>query len=66
MVLMLLYHLKKSSYTFLDELSLKLKSTQSVNTIYLKDNKVIGHNTDIIGFETSIKKFKFNLLIKKF
>ena len=57
MVLMLQYHFKKAVIPFLDELSLKLKSTQSVNTIYLKNNKV-GHNTDIIGFETSIKKFK--------
>ena len=52
---------KKMVIPYLDELSIEAKSTQSVNTIYLKKNKVIGHNTDIDGFETSIKKSKLNL-----
>ena len=49
----------------MDQLTLEAKSTQSVNTIYLKNDKIIGHNTDIEGFEQSIKKIKFNLLNKK-
>jgi shikimate dehydrogenase len=56
---------KKTIIPFLDELTAEAESTQSVNTLYLRDNKVIGHNTDIIGFETSIKKSKFNILNKK-
>ena len=56
---------KKAIIPFLDELTTEANSTQSVNTLFLKDNKVIGHNTDIIGFETSIKKFKFNILNKE-
>ena len=56
---------KKAVIPFLDELSIEAKSTQSVNTLYLKDNKVIGHNTDIIGFETSIQRSKYNLLDKE-
>jgi shikimate dehydrogenase len=52
---------KKAVIPYLDELSIEAKSTQSVNTIYLKDNNVTGHNTDIDGFETSIEKSKFNL-----
>tara|TARA_X000001036_G_scaffold375961_1_gene365063 strand:- start:176 stop:967 length:792 start_codon:yes stop_codon:yes gene_type:complete len=56
---------KKSVIPYLDELSLEAKNTQSVNTIYSKDNKVIGHNTDIIGFETSIKKSKYDLCNKE-
>ena len=56
---------KKAVIPFLDELTAEAKSTQSVNTLYLKDNKVVGHNTDIIGFETSIKKSKFNILNKE-
>ena len=56
---------KKTIIPFLDELSIEAKSTQSVNTIYLRDNKVIGHNTDIFGFETSIKKSKYNLIDKE-
>ena len=56
---------KKIIIPFLDELSIEAESTQSVNTIYLRDNKVIGHNTDIFGFETSIKKLKYNLTNKE-
>ena len=56
---------KKTIIPFLDELSIEAESTQSVNTIYLRDNKVIGHNTDIFGFETSIKKSKYNLTDKE-
>ena len=52
---------KKAVIPFLDKLSNEAQSTQSVNTIYLNDNKIIGHNTDIFGFEKSIKKSKYNL-----
>ena len=52
---------KKAIIPYLDKLSIEAESTQSVNTIYLKNNKVIGHNTDIFGFETSIKKSKYDL-----
>ena len=51
---------KKAVIPFLDELSIEAQNTQSVNTIYLKNNKVIGHNTDIIGFEKSLKEFKYS------
>jgi len=56
---------KKTIIPFLDELSTEAESTQSVNTIYLKNNRVVGHNTDIFGFETSIKKSKYNLIDKE-
>ncbi|WP_435162894.1 shikimate dehydrogenase [Candidatus Pelagibacter bacterium nBUS_25] len=56
---------KRTIIPFLDELSIEAQKTQSVNTIYLKGNKVTGHNTDIIGFETSIKKLDYNLNNKK-
>ena len=56
---------KKSAIPFLDELTLEAKKTQSVNTIYLENNRVIGHNTDIGGFETSIHKSNINLTNKK-
>ena len=52
---------KKTIIPYLEELSLEAEKTQSVNTIYLKDNKVIGHNTDIVGFQTSIEKSEYNL-----
>ena len=56
---------KKSVIPYLDELSIEAQNTQSVNTIYLQDNKIIGHNTDIIGFETSVKKSKYDLTNKE-
>ena len=56
---------KKTIIPFLDELSAEAENTQSVNTLYLKGNKIIGHNTDIFGFETSIKKSKFDVLNKE-
>lgn len=56
---------KRKIINYLDDLSLEAKKTQSVNTIYLKDNKVIGHNTDIEGFELSIQDLKFDITDKK-
>ena len=56
---------KKTIIPFLDKLTTEAQSTQSVNTVYLNDDKTIGHNTDIDGFETSIKKLKFELFNKK-
>ena len=32
----------------------------SVNTIYLSNDKVVGHNTDIEGFYLSLKNKKLN------
>ena len=51
---------KKSVIPFLDQLSLEAEESQSVNTIYLQNEKVIGHNTDIAGFELAIKYCKYN------
>ena len=56
---------KKSVIPFLDELSPEAKDTQSVNTIYLQNRNIVGHNTDIAGFELAIKYAKFNLNNKK-
>ena len=56
---------KKIVIPYLDQLSLEAQSTQSVNTIYLNDDKVVGHNTDISGFELGIKNSKFEAMGKK-
>tara|TARA_B100001996_G_scaffold333439_1_gene283070 strand:- start:54 stop:848 length:795 start_codon:yes stop_codon:yes gene_type:complete len=57
---------KKSVITFLDDLSLEAKKTQSVNTVYKdKNNKIIGHNTDIAGFELGFKHINFEIKNKK-
>ena len=56
---------KKEVIPYLDELSVQAENTQSVNTIFLNKDKIIGHNTDIDGFELAIKDTKFNLFGKK-
>ncbi len=55
---------KKFVIPYLDQLSIEAKTTQSVNTVYLDNDKIIGHNTDIEGFEKSIKDIKFNVTNK--
>jgi shikimate dehydrogenase len=56
---------KQTIIPYLDQLSPEAEKTQSVNTIYLNNDKIIGHNTDIEGFELSIKNFEFNITNKK-
>jgi len=52
---------KKIVIPFVDELSPEANESQSVNTIYLQNGKLIGHNTDISGFELSIKYSKYDV-----
>ena len=52
---------KSDVIPFLDTLSEESQITQSVNTIYKQDEKLIGHNTDIKGFELGLKETKFDL-----
>jgi len=56
---------KKSVIPFLDQLSLLAKETQSVNTIFKKNNKIIGDNTDIGGFEQGLKHINYSVKNKK-
>ena len=56
---------KKDVIPYLDHLSFEAENTQSVNTIYLDNNKIIGHNTDIEGFERSVKSSKLVVVNKK-
>jgi shikimate dehydrogenase len=56
---------KKAAIPFLDELSTEANKTQSVNTIYLNNGKIIGHNTDAAGFELAIKYLKYNINNKR-
>jgi len=56
---------KKIVIPFLDELSEEAKISQSVNTIYKKDNKIIGDNTDIEGFKLSLEKIGQKIKNKK-
>jgi len=56
---------KKEIISYLDELSKEAKETQSVNTVYLNKDKIVGHNTDIEGFELSLKDSGFDIKNKK-
>jgi len=56
---------KKKVIPYLDKLTFEAENTQSVNTIYLNNDEIIGHNTDISGFELSIKKIKYDTVNKK-
>jgi shikimate dehydrogenase len=56
---------KKAVIPHLDSLSLESEKTQSVNTIYLDNNKIVGHNTDIEGFKQSIEVSKLDTMNKK-
>ena len=52
---------KSDVIPFLDALSEESQITQSVNTIYMHNKKILGHNTDIKGFELSLRETRFNL-----
>ena len=56
---------KKSVIPFLDELTSLANQSQSVNTIFKKNNKIIGDNTDIGGFKNSLKNINYNVRNKK-
>ena len=56
---------KKSVIPYLDQLTPLANEAQSVNTIYKEKNKVIGHNTDIGGFELGLKRINYNVKNKK-
>ena len=56
---------KKNIISFIDELSSEAKESQSVNTIYKKGNKILGHNTDIAGFELGLRHINFDIKNKK-
>jgi len=56
---------KKSVIPFLDELTQLAKETRSVNTIFKKDNKIVGGNTDVGGFKQSLEYINYNVKNKK-
>ena len=46
---------KRTIIPYLDSLSLEATAVGAVNVIQIKDNKLIGHNTDIIGFRNTFE-----------
>jgi len=51
---------KQNVIPYLDELTSTAKSIGAVNTIYLQENKLIGHNTDAPGFLRDLNHFLAN------
>lgn len=51
---------KQNVIQFLDELTLTARAVGAVNTIYSRDNKLIGDNTDAPGFLSDLKQFMRN------
>ncbi len=56
---------KKVVIPYLDKLSPEAEQTQSVNTIILSNDNLVGHNTDILGFDKAIKNLNFDMRGKK-
>ena len=56
---------KKTVIPFVDELTDEAKDSQSINTIYKENGKVIGHNTDMAGFELGLRYVNYNVKNKK-
>ncbi|WP_440675627.1 shikimate dehydrogenase [Candidatus Pelagibacter sp. HIMB1593] len=56
---------KKIVIPYLDSLSLEAKQTKSVNTICFNDGQLIGHNTDIFGFQKAINSLNYKIQNKK-
>ena len=56
---------KKTVIPFLDKLSPEAEQTQSVNTITFENGDLVGHNTDIAGFDSAIRKLNFSVNGKK-
>ena len=56
---------KNSVIPFLDDLSSEARKTNSVNTICIEENKVVGHNTDIAGFELALRYINYDVKRKK-
>ena len=56
---------KKAVIPYLDQLSPEAEQTQSVNTIILSNDNLVGHNTDIAGFTRAIEELNFNIQGKK-
>ena len=56
---------KQKVIPFVDELTSEAKESQSINTIYKKNDKIIGHNTDMAGFELGLRHTNYNSKDKK-
>ena len=56
---------KKKIIPYLENLTDEAKLTESVNTIFLDNYKITGHNTDIYGFINAFKSVNYDILDKR-
>lgn len=56
---------KKDVMEYLDEISIDATAIDAVNTVLIEEDKLKGFNTDIYGFEESLKKYEIDLRGKK-
>ena len=56
---------KKTVIPFLHKLSVEAEQTQSVNTICFDNGDLVGHNTDIGGFQKALNKLDYKVKDKK-
>ncbi len=56
---------KKNVIPYLDQLSQEAQKTNSVNTIYSKNDILIGDNTDVFGFEQSLNVINYDVSGKR-
>jgi len=56
---------KKIVISYLDNITPLAKETNSVNIVYKKNNNIVGDNTDVGGFECSLKHIHYNVKDKK-
>jgi shikimate dehydrogenase len=52
---------KEIMLTYVDELTETAKQTKAVNTIYMRNNKIIGDNTDVYGFWYLLAYYRINI-----
>ena len=52
---------KNKIVSFMDNLTKEASETKSANTIYMENGKIIGHNTDIAGFELAIRSYGYDV-----
>jgi shikimate dehydrogenase len=56
---------KQTIMSLLDELTPSAQAIGAVNTLYLREGKLIGHNTDAAGFLADLTKFLRNVVSEK-
>ena len=56
---------KEKVIPYLDQLSVEARAIGAVNTISFREGKLVGENTDVYGFEISLKKLIGNNAVKQ-